>query len=138
MSTSASPAERPPEGLNPEPRQAPVEAPTAPGVDEDGGCSHPHADEPIALKEQRALQVPTSVGGWIAWPLLLLITFYRRFISPLTPPSCRFYPTCSAYGLEALQVHGPLKGTALTVWRILRCQPFGKGGYDPVPPRDQG
>jgi len=62
------------------------------------------------------------------------IRFYRRFLSPLKPPTCRFHPTCSAYGQEAILTHGLFKGFALTVWRILRCQPFCKGGYDPVPP----
>ncbi|WP_088005571.1 membrane protein insertion efficiency factor YidD [Indiicoccus explosivorum] len=61
------------------------------------------------------------------------IRFYQRFISPLTPPSCRFYPTCSHYGLEAVQHHGAMKGTYLAVRRVLRCHPFHKGGFDPVP-----
>jgi uncharacterized protein len=61
------------------------------------------------------------------------IRFYRKGISPLLPPSCRFEPTCSAYGLEAIQRHGVAKGGWLTVRRILRCQPFCRGGYDPVP-----
>jgi putative membrane protein insertion efficiency factor len=65
--------------------------------------------------------------------LIALVKFYRRNISPYTKPSCRFVPTCSAYALEAYKVHGFFKGTALTVWRILRCNPFCKGGYDPVP-----
>ena len=61
------------------------------------------------------------------------IRFYRRYISPLKPPCCRFYPTCSAYALEAIEKHGILKGSLLAVYRILRCNPFCKGGYDPVP-----
>ncbi|UXR68911.1 MULTISPECIES: membrane protein insertion efficiency factor YidD [unclassified Staphylococcus] len=61
------------------------------------------------------------------------IRFYQRFISPLTPPSCRFYPTCSNYAVEAIQVHGALKGSWLAINRILRCHPFHKGGFDPVP-----
>lgn len=65
--------------------------------------------------------------------LLLPIHFYRLFISPLTPPSCRFTPTCSAYAMEALQKHGPFKGLWLTLIRILRCHPWGGSGYDPVP-----
>ena len=59
--------------------------------------------------------------------------FYQKFISPLTPPSCRFYPTCSHYGVEAVEKHGALKGSYLAVKRILRCHPFDEGGYDPVP-----
>ena len=86
-----------------------------------------------AEKASGALSRPTSLKGLLAWPLLAVIAFYRRFITPYTPPTCRFYPTCSAYGLEAIQLHGPLKGTGLTIWRILRCQPFSEGGFDPVP-----
>ncbi|MDD6928368.1 MAG: membrane protein insertion efficiency factor YidD [Porphyromonas sp.] len=64
------------------------------------------------------------------------VKFYRHFISPLLPPSCRFTPTCSQYALEALRVHGALKGSWLTIWRLLRCNPFNRHvGYDPVPPR---
>lgn len=61
------------------------------------------------------------------------IEFYRRFISPLTPPSCRFTPTCSQYAIEALRKHGPVKGLWLAIRRILRCHPWGGSGYDPVP-----
>ena len=63
------------------------------------------------------------------------IRWYQRFISPLLGHNCRFVPTCSQYAIQALQVHGALKGTLLSVWRILRCNPFGKFGFDPVPPR---
>jgi putative membrane protein insertion efficiency factor len=61
------------------------------------------------------------------------LRFYRRFISPLTPASCRFSPTCSQYSIDAIQELGPLRGTALAAWRILRCNPLCKGGHDPVP-----
>ena len=67
--------------------------------------------------------------------LLALIRFYRRRLSPLKPPSCRFTPTCSEYCLEALSEWGILAGLALSVWRVLRCNPFCRGGYDPVPKR---
>ncbi|SEL88020.1 hypothetical protein SAMN04488688_106280 [Paenibacillus sp. cl141a] len=63
------------------------------------------------------------------------IHFYRKFISPLKPATCRFYPTCSAYALEAIEVHGALKGSWLAAKRIARCQPFHPGGIDLVPPR---
>ncbi len=63
------------------------------------------------------------------------IRFYQRFLSPLKPPTCRFTPSCSSYAIEAVQTHGLLRGFALATWRILRCQPFCKGGHDPVPPR---
>ncbi len=65
--------------------------------------------------------------------LLLPIAFYQTCISPLTPPSCRFTPTCSEYARQALKKHGPFKGLALAIWRILRCNPWGGSGYDPVP-----
>jgi len=68
-----------------------------------------------------------------AYPFLLLIHLYRTVISPLKPPSCRFYPTCSAYALEAIAKYGPLKGASLTIKRILRCHPLNPGGFDPVP-----
>ena len=64
---------------------------------------------------------------------LLLINFYRSYISPLKPPSCRYIPTCSEYALIAVEKYGALKGGYLAVKRILRCHPFHKGGYDPVP-----
>ena len=66
--------------------------------------------------------------------LLLPIRFYRRCVSPLFPPCCRFYPSCSAYAMEAIIIHGPVKGMWLTVKRLLRCHPGHPGGFDPVPP----
>jgi uncharacterized protein len=65
------------------------------------------------------------------------IHFYRKFISPLRPPSCRFSPTCSQYALEAIDVHGPLKGTWLATVRICKCHPFHRGGIDNVPLRKE-
>lgn len=65
--------------------------------------------------------------------LVVLVTGYRRFISPLLGPTCRFYPSCSAYALEAVQLHGALRGSWLTVRRLSRCHPFHSGGIDPVP-----
>ena len=67
---------------------------------------------------------------------LWLVRFYRKHISPHKKPCCKYVPTCSQYALEALEIHGFWKGTALSVWRILRCNPFSKGGYDPVPPKN--
>jgi len=66
-------------------------------------------------------------------PFVLLIRFYQVCISPLTPPSCRFTPTCSQYALEAFRKYGPFKGGWLALRRILRCHPGGGSGYDPVP-----
>ncbi|WP_372629742.1 membrane protein insertion efficiency factor YidD [Cohnella sp.] len=70
---------------------------------------------------RRALQAPIHV--------------YRKFISPLKPPTCRFLPTCSEYALEAIEVHGAAKGSYLAVKRICKCHPFHPGGFDPVPER---
>ena len=69
----------------------------------------------------------------LVWLLLLPIYFYKVAISPLTPPSCRYTPSCSTYAMEAIRKHGPLKGLYLAVRRILRCHPWGGSGYDPVP-----
>lgn len=65
--------------------------------------------------------------------MLLPIFFYRAVISPLTPPSCRYTPTCSKYAIEAIRKHGPIKGFLLAIKRISRCHPWGGSGYDPVP-----
>lgn len=73
-------------------------------------------------------------ASWAVSALLILpIKFYQACISPLTPPSCRFTPTCSSYAIEALRRHGPVKGLYLALRRILRCRPGGGYGYDPVP-----
>ena len=69
----------------------------------------------------------------LSYLLLLPIYFYRKCISPMTSPSCRFTPTCSQYAIEAIEKYGALKGGFLAFWRLLRCNPFAKGGYDPVP-----
>jgi putative membrane protein insertion efficiency factor len=65
--------------------------------------------------------------------IILLITAYRTLISPILPQSCRFYPSCSLYAIQALKKHGFIKGVYLAVRRIIRCNPFHEGGYDPVP-----
>jgi len=68
----------------------------------------------------------TSMALW-------LLRFYKRWISPLLPPACRFEPSCSVYAMQAFSRYGFLKGSRLTLWRLLRCNPFCSGGYDPVP-----
>ncbi|MDD2512265.1 MAG: membrane protein insertion efficiency factor YidD [Proteiniphilum sp.] len=74
----------------------------------------------------------------LTWILLLPVYFYRAVISPLTPPSCRYTPTCSQYTIEALKRHGPFRGAYLSARRILSCHPWGGAGFDPVPgPRDK-
>ena len=65
--------------------------------------------------------------------LIVLIRFYQKYISPMKSTKCPYIPSCSEYGLEAVKKYGALKGSLLAVWRILRCNPFSKGGYDPVP-----
>ena len=69
---------------------------------------------------------------------IALIRFYQKAVSPLKRPTCRFHPSCSEYFIEALKTRGVVTGTLLGVWRILRCNPFSRGGYDPVPePRNR-
>ena len=69
----------------------------------------------------------------LARAMIAAIRFYRKGISPLKPPVCRFHPTCSTYGLEAIEKYGAARGGWLLVKRLARCQPFSKGGFDPVP-----
>lgn len=66
--------------------------------------------------------------------LLLLLRWYQRFVSPMRPPTCRFYPSCSQYAVLAVTRHGAVRGTGLAVWRLLRCNPWNSGGVDDVPP----
>lgn len=84
---------------------------------------------------RRAAPTPARLG--VAQRVALApLRFYRRFLSPLKPvPSCRFHPTCSSYAVEAVQVHGALRGLWMALMRLLRCHPFHPGGFDPVPPR---
>ncbi len=65
--------------------------------------------------------------------IILIINVYRIIISPILPKSCRYYPSCSAYAIDAVKKHGPVKGSYLSTRRILRCHPFQEGGFDPVP-----
>lgn len=80
------------------------------------------------------MTVLTALTSLPARLLMLPVIAYRRWVSPALPARCRFYPTCSTYAVEALRVHGAVRGAGLVVWRLLRCQPFHPGGYDPVPP----
>lgn len=64
---------------------------------------------------------------------IFIIKFYRKYISPIKSTKCPYIPSCSEYGMEAIEKYGALKGGALALWRIIRCNPFSKGGYDPVP-----
>lgn len=69
--------------------------------------------------------------------LIALVRVYQVVISPLIGPRCRFYPSCSNYAIEAMRVHGALRGSGLAAWRVLRCNPLSNGGLDPVPPRHE-
>jgi putative membrane protein insertion efficiency factor len=85
-----------------------------------------------AARDERIMEK----GAAFSWPqriFLGLIRFYQRRISVLTPPSCRFTPTCSQYAIEAIERFGVMHGGLLAIWRLCRCQPFCKGGHDPVP-----
>ena len=72
------------------------------------------------------------IGKIVSFFMIKLIRFYQLFISPLFPKTCRFYPTCSAYCIQALQKYGPIKGSYLGIKRILKCHPGNPGGYDPL------
>jgi putative membrane protein insertion efficiency factor len=72
------------------------------------------------------------MSRFFAGVLSLPVRFYSRFVSPALPRRCKYEPTCSAYALEALRRHGPFRGIVLAAWRLLRCNPFSHGGYDPV------
>jgi len=76
---------------------------------------------------------PGRLRAVLSLPFIVLIRMYQAVLGPLMGGHCRFVPTCSHYGLEAYRVHGPIRGTWLTLRRLVRCHPFGGGGYDPVP-----
>lgn len=88
------------------------------------------------------MSLSTTLRKIINAPPMLAIRFYQKFISPLFPPVCRFHPSCSNYAMGCFKHHNVFKALWLTTWRILRCNPFSKGGYDPVPipgqPLDEG
>ncbi|MGP4018618.1 membrane protein insertion efficiency factor YidD [Saccharopolyspora sp. 5N708] len=86
------------------------------------------------LEHDDRLRVPARRPSPLAWILLGPVHVYRKVISPLLPPTCRFYPSCSTYAVEALTVHGLFRGGWLTLRRLLRCGPWHPGGLDPVPP----
>lgn len=83
--------------------------------------------------EKIIMRIAAIMKSAAVFLLCLTIHFYRKCVSPMFPPTCRFTPTCSQYAIEALKKHGPVKGLLLTAWRILRCNPWGGSGYDPVP-----
>jgi hypothetical protein len=83
------------------------------------------------------MKVLHAIHSLLIQLLILPVRFYQYSISPLFPNSCRHQPTCSQYTIEALKMHGLLKGSMLSAWRILRCNPWGTSGFDPVPPKRQ-
>ena len=87
----------------------------------------------------RGVAVTVGWRGFAARGLIAPIRVYRRFLSPLFPPACRFQPTCSQYAIEAIEMHGPMRGVGLALRRLSRCHPIswlgGSSGFDPVPPR---
>ena len=89
---------------------------------------HDYSNEP------RLRDMPRTVGNWPRIVLLALIRLYQATLSRgLLANTCRFYPSCSHYGYQAVYKYGALKGSAMATWRVLRCNPFNTGGYDPVP-----
>ncbi|MBU1700249.1 MAG: membrane protein insertion efficiency factor YidD [Candidatus Eisenbacteria bacterium] len=86
------------------------------------------------LDRRHQVKTRGSIGSEI---LILLIIVYRKIVSPWIPASCRYMPTCSQYGLDAIRMHGAIRGGWLTTKRILRCHPLGGDGYDPVPFKDE-
>ncbi|WP_223881116.1 membrane protein insertion efficiency factor YidD [Nesterenkonia ebinurensis] len=108
-----------------------------------GRCSRVAVVPATSGSERGAYPPPDPAKYWKLWrraasyPLVLFISLWRRLISPLYGNVCSFYPSCSAYGLEAVTVHGLFRGSGLTAWRILRCNPFSGGGVDHVPPSER-
>jgi putative membrane protein insertion efficiency factor len=81
--------------------------------------------------------VVKAIMKFLSWILLIPVYIYKYGISPLTPASCRHYPTCSEYAVQALKIHGPFKGFWLATKRISKCHPWGTHGHDPVPPKNE-
>jgi putative membrane protein insertion efficiency factor len=99
-----------------------------PDVNNSGHEGHDHVDEP------RLRDLPITLWNLPRFLLLIPIRIYQATLSRALPPNtCRFYPTCSHYGYQAIYKYGALKGGLMAVWRILRCNPFNPGGFDPVP-----
>lgn len=91
-------------------------------------------DEHIHVEEPKLRDLPFSILNIPRFILLALIRLYQLLISPALPPdTCRFYPTCSHYGYQAIYKFGAIKGTGMAIWRVLRCNPYNPGGFDPVP-----
>ncbi len=91
-------------------------------------------DQHIHVEEPRLRDLPITLKNIPRIPILALIRLYQAVVSPALPSNtCRFYPSCSHYGYQAVYKYGAIKGTIMAAWRILRCNPFNPGGFDPVP-----
>lgn len=89
---------------------------------------------PVRIRERVMEWTAVQAGGSVMKEIMIfMIRFYQKYISPMKRTKCPYIPTCSQYGLEAVQKYGALRGGLLALWRILRCNPFSHGGYDPVP-----
>jgi len=101
-----------------------------------GGGSVPVSEEnshSSTRQWRRSPKVNSSEPSWAVRPALLLLHLYQKGISPLLPALCRFYPSCSQYSVEAFRTRGLWRGAILTLWRLFRCHPLSRGGFDPVP-----
>jgi putative membrane protein insertion efficiency factor len=93
-----------------------------------------HSSDSEYASEPRLRDLPVNIRTIFRWPLLALIRFYQGTLSKTMPSNtCRFYPSCSHYGFQAIYKHGAFKGSFMAAWRVIRCNPFNPGGYDPVP-----
>ena len=96
--------------------------------------THTHHDHQDYASEPSLRDIPIRVGNFPRIALLALVRLYQFTFSRLLPQdTCRFYPSCSHYGYQAIYKHGVIKGSLMAIWRVLRCNPFNSGGYDPVP-----
>jgi putative membrane protein insertion efficiency factor len=99
-------------------------------------CEHDHSVAGDSVSRETGATTPSPhrnpLSRMLVFLLLAPIRVYQRFVSPALPPRCRYYPSCSAYAVQAVQELGPLKGTVLAVWRVLRCNPWSPGGLDPL------
>ena len=87
----------------------------------------------MTMKTKQPMSIKFFIANLFKFLFINIIKIYQRFISPFFPSSCKFSPSCSKYGIEAINKHGAIKGLILTVKRILKCNPWSKGGYDPIP-----
>jgi uncharacterized protein len=107
----------------------------APSATAPGAAEHPDQASPTPGSERWGPGPGEGPVGPLAGMLIVIVRAYQRWISPMLAPSCRFYPSCSTYAVTAIARHGAVRGSALALWRLLRCHPFNRGGVDQVPAR---